>query len=490
MIAELQETLAALREIRDSQKGWHDSTEETGLIKSAEGLECFFTPYLLLQKKIDEVDPNTQLITLDPNTIITDLDDIVDNVEKIGWAPTPYMDLQFGAIFPDGYQPKVTDSTDAVSFVVTTIIDGLNYFEQLHGPLPQDKQSRYINTVLEGTKWLQQNAFIVKSATERAFWTSGQLESDSDRLASMYFTYTAVVAIDAVLTETRYLPTLAPEKEELKELIRKSYHWLESCVVLDSDGFASVPGLGGTEAIDPQALLTYVLPICQAAQELIDPDRLVPFLLPAVRTLVAVYQKDRIILEGGNHNIVVSINRRQRRIPYEDRTLKYVLMEGLCWAYEYLDEHPSPDSERGNLIEDSKFTIEEMRQEVLGRRSTATQTWDGASFEIYLNQRAIEAISSYMQIFGVEPWLEEDAALILSKSQVADAVRDSFRRIEGELSQTIWSQLQVKGRVLPRTVQQRNPGGLEELRNKINADQSLEQASGEHSDEVEDGQNH
>ncbi len=457
MIDDIEAALTTLRNRRLETGSWTDKDETTGLVKTAEALECFFTPHLVLKDQLSRAERKFQFTALDAEVLIQDLDYLVDIVDKEGWSPSPYLDKDLRRI---GYNPGVTDFTDSVSFITTALLDGIEYFEDLYGELPAEKRQRYVRQIGKGVRWLVENAI---TEGEHVCWSSCRRTPESKQYAGIYFSYTAAIALNDTLQQRKV--EIPVESEVAQRLLIGCHEWMRSMVrYMDKEHGEKIPAEDFT---NPASLLVYVLPVMQTVEDLVDPA----LLLEILEKLSQVYNDNRDeLFDMGRHTAVFRLGDTKLDTPYEDRTVVYVMLEGMSWAHGFLSsrgEGRSPGA-APQLMKSLRGTIEEIRRELLKKQdqNEKLRIWDAGSFEIYKTQRAIEALTYYMNVFGIEQ-LEPKAKVITDSEIIQRAVAATLREMEPQLARRVWTLIERDSRRMPPSVGEVRPDRVAEIQERI-----------------------
>lgn len=395
----LKDSLKAVYKYRKDGKAWIDEdSSERGILSTLEGLECFGSVAARLGQ-IKNVDKKYQVFKMEESIIQEDLDYILKTINDQGYPPSPYLDKEFakqGVV----YQKGLTDFVDTVSFFITCMLDLIAYYPIVYSKQIPRKEEIEIH-VKDAIKWLIDNMIIQE---DKAFWSWGA-NSVSDTIPSLYFTWSAIIGLTYAL-DSEDVPISDTYKQEITYKLNLVANWLCSILVKSGDEpelrcRVDYPGISEAEEGSPESLLIYwgdaISWLCDCSAEIPVEKRDLQILLFNLLNIFRNREFRRIRASG--HVI------RSRQLSgdelfecvYTDRSYKYLLLGVLCWYYKQnkesvivLDDHNFDDLQR---------FIERQLNELLNNRISESGVWDRTeedTFIIYLTQRAIEALLSYI----------------------------------------------------------------------------------------------
>ncbi len=441
----VEQALESLLNRRDSSgpAGWTDSVKnEMGLLKDMEALEAFLTPINMLKERqwLNGSDTFDEMVS-------NDFIDVIEKIRTEGWSPRPYLDEEFRK---EGInlQRGSTDFSDSVSFFVTTYVDVWEYFKAKNDTAlisilsDSSSEDSNFNLFRQAIDWIIENKGV-DPESGGVFWEWGR-KGGGISLPGLYFTYSILYAIDAFLsspTLVRLYGENASEITELKKLAQGVYKWATNITQCQAgSGEDGVPKckvnfrrMEVTEKMDKGGLASYILLIMQSCEQYTQLDQAKVKMV--VRSLIDDYrnEKEDIFLNTENAHLI-SFQGIQP-ITYEDRTLIYVLEEGLSWAYDYLFQKSKLKDDA--LKKDMLRTIENLVNEVLNRQDKTNHLWNDGQFKIYYTQRSIEALTYYLSFIPEEHQMRMDDSVFDLDQTIEIGVNMALSKIMDDLKNTL-----------------------------------------------------
>lgn len=404
-------SLRRLLDVRKALGSWNDKGESgTGIIKTMEALESFLTPICALEDITLAPDGFTSVLT-------NDLTATLDFLSKEGWVPEPYLFHKLEQVCSEqGIPFERQDSwcVDSASFAVTTCLDARQYFDlrarflskdRTVNPAESELMKRLGVVALQGVSWLAQNAI---SSSGRTRWTWGARAAGRP---SLYFTYSASVALSsfvgAVSKPSRSMAELSEAQqtsliEATKRCLQGAVQWVvDSVQPSDQYGmhvFVDRALKNTEDPYDEKAFLGWALEILEAAA-VVPNIEIVDVTVKICRSLTYMFKtKEYAELFQQPYNHLVSL--RDQRVPYVDRTLVFLTLRGLSWAYLYLRDRSFEGKE--TLLPEMSEMIADLYQDIQDDRAPETGLWSYSRFEIYRTQRSIEALTYLAKYYGDE----------------------------------------------------------------------------------------
>jgi hypothetical protein len=420
--------LASLKVMRRSLGVWTEPATDSetdprdpsdvGILKSCEALEAFLIPFLGETSKGPS--SSQRIESLGADILVADLQYILEKLRTNGWDPAPYLKTGEGTSRVDlvrGSKPGRLEFTDTVSFVVTTFLDALDYVALLaeaNKPLlAQSERGAIIQKVREGLEWLEASQ-IRRGPPGRAgvtMWSWGRVsDQDWGGTPSVYFTYTAAIALWTAL-DSQFLSEVGFPRDRIISMLEGAYRWAISTVASSSSDSGEVrvqySNRTDIDQVEPRALLAYVLLITEAASwggrnPGVEVDR--EKLWTIAHSLQTAYRDEApdTVSADNRYRIPVADD---VTYSYPDRSIRFVALSGLCWAYAFLTEGKPRESK--HLAQPSEAELKKLESDLIQFYADVEQTQDPATncwvkfgFEIYLTQRAIEALTYYSQYFS------------------------------------------------------------------------------------------
>lgn len=437
MITELRETLEGLLNIRLQKNQWDDSENEPGLLRTLEAITCFGSPaYYYETLKIFE--RKFEIIKIPEEILISDLKSILDVYQQKGFPPSPYLDSDFARLGID-YKKGKTDFTDTVSFFSTTLLDLMEYFEVVYNKeIPEyQKVQQALKEVID---WLVNNAI---HSNGLVYWTWGSKDI-AQNIPSVYFTWSATVALSYIL-QSKYSPLSENDKERITNLLRGVSRWISNIIEEDPNfpnqrWRINYQRFDDTEAGRKEALLIYIMGINDWMNQVgitIDPK----ILKNVLNTVLDIWRTGQMFrFEGGDHLIILPPSatglKKEIMLEYEDRSYEYLLLSVLCWFYMAHKENKFPINQ--NDSNDLDIFIDELRKKLLADRDSITKLWKKDSFLLYLTQRALEAIMTYMRY--VYPYKGMEISLY---DAIRLAVDSALEEYKSQLTEKIYKNIEI-----------------------------------------------
>jgi len=455
-IAEIvSETLKSMYNMRIQNSEWIDEGEigtdgksKGGLMKTAEALEAIF----IHANVLSAIDNEKPITTINISTVDEDIDKIIEIVDRDGWCGSPYFDLipDFYGLFgrENPYRKGETDFVDAVSFVTTTFIDYLIFVNNLRGDKDKSdkkKTKRYEKCkdfIYDGVRWLIDNR-VEKEG--QVFWPIGK----SSNTPGLYFTYSAVLALTEVLASPVDLDKDKIDEESLNKIVKGCYVWAKNRVAVNPESnylIVQYPDFGRAERINESAALVYILLIFEACEDIvekaekIDQDTVEKIIV----TLIKLDDKrGELFIEGEfSHSVIFSNAGKKKTINYDDLTIYFLLLECFCWAYNFFKNRKVT----GKIIEDIKDKAEYILKDILKLRDDSKQLWDKSwddnKYQIYFNQRAIEALTYYRKYIGDL----SQGGIHITKGKLEYAIQAALikynKNLIDTLQEEVWTELQ------------------------------------------------
>lgn len=426
MFTELRETLEGLLNIRLQKNQWDDSENEPGLLRTLEALTCFGSPaYYYETLKI--FDRRFEIIKIPEEILVSDLKYILEIYERKGFPPSPYLDSEFAKLGID-YEKGKTDFTDTVSFFSTTMLDLMEYFEVVYKKeIPEYQKVQ--QALKDAIDWLINNAIQINDSV---YWTWGA-KNIAENIPSVYFTWSATVAL-SYISQSKYSPLSENDKRRIISLLQGVAKWI-SVIIEEDPNFPNqrwrinYQRFDDTEAGRKEALLIYIMSINDWLSQIgimIDPK----ILKSVLNTVLDIWRSGQMFrFEGGDHLIILppSATRLKKSVmlEYEDRSYEYLLLSVLCWFYMAHKENKFPLSQ--NDFNDLDIFIDELRKKLLADRDPITKLWKKDSFLLYLTQRALEAIMTYMRY--VYPYKGMEISLYDAIKIAVESVFEEYKPI-------------------------------------------------------------
>jgi hypothetical protein len=305
-----------------------------------------------------------------------------------------------------GYSRGVTDFTDTASFVVTTLLGSLVYLEKALGKVPKEK-GKYQTAAMDAVAWLLDNCVLRE---DTAWWCWGALGASDASVPSVYFTWSAVVALVHALSSP-YKPLDPKEEKRARAILSRVVKWAERIIVEDGD----YPGEGRykvsyarmrqTEGFDEVGLLVYIGSIFENVSG-VDIAVSQEKEKAIVNTLLDVRKKDELGVRfiGGDHYVRLGKEVGSGLIQYPDRSIDFLLLSVLSWLHA-----ESKDLGRGLPLSpekagDLRVFIEECKDRIVRDRSDQDRLWRRGAFLLYFTQRAVDALIDYIRyVLASEP---------------------------------------------------------------------------------------
>ncbi len=441
------EALRALKIVRERSHQWIDDSktesgiEGAGFIKTCEALECFFTPIDIYPEALGKE------YVLDADVLKEDLTYIMKTIEKEGWPPSPYFDPH--TFSEEGkFQKGKTDFTDAVSFALTTLIDGYLYINKFYSNediFDSAFKENLLRYAKESLDWLVENVYFEKDegGAECAYYSGlgskNWPEGIKFKGASIYFTYTSVIALAYAVKFRNELGLSDEYVDKLHRILSALRYWLFSTTMSIKGKFTVYyDTLSMNESFEkPQILFVYIMLsdfafTMDAGLKSKNEEEYTEKIQNMIKTLNAVYNSDdRLdLISGGSHK--VRIRSDDKPLDYSDRYLSFLMLEAFVYAYRVVK---SIKGEK-ELLEEIYKTIEDLHRNLLDNANAVFELtgygevkglWGQERvFMIYVNERAIESLTEYGK-FSAE--METFISLTgLSREQFRSIIFQGVRR--------------------------------------------------------------
>lgn len=434
----IRRSLRRLADQRRGQKQWQDKGKSgPGLLKTFEALEAILTPVLVLNDLTLAPDAVQELIEEDLRSLVAD-------IEQDRWVPEPYL---YSALRQRSVEARVPfekqDSwcVDAASFAVTTFLDGLEYFDIIRtaarparGRIDKAEEATELRDRLDraigaGVAWLTEQSLTADDQTQ---WTWGSRMAGRP---SLYFTYSAAVALSAYLqaSDPKRKKPVVPGDSALRERAGKclagAANWITRSTLPIDEKNKDIVGImdaalrGTEEPYEEQAFLGWGLGILEAHSRASGTNPGPEVLLPIAKTMVELHRSNeyRELFTQSYYHV---IELRGLSEKYEDRTLIFLAVRGVSWIVSVLREMPGIPAD---LLAALDRMVVSLFQEIINDQDAGTKLWSAGRFEIYRTQRSLEALSYVAHYFGDErlpsPRSERDAmARILTDVFSSDEV--------------------------------------------------------------------
>ncbi|MBN2465119.1 hypothetical protein JXD38_05810 [candidate division WOR-3 bacterium] len=401
----VNESLVAMYKVRTDRGGWLDDDNDQGLVKTLEGIAGFGTVVGSLKDLREHVDPSYLFPSTLEDTWREDIDAILQVVDKLGYTPEPYLDEQLRTNGVD-ISRGVTDFTDTASYVLTGLVDVIRMYQTcLKKPVPRradiDQQLR------AAFDWLLDNA-ITKGNT--CYWTWGGRKYALD-VPSVYFTWSATVALSYVLQSSTEFPLKKKDVDRCRAALAGVANWLSGIVNPDLSVESGrkwqivYPGIFDAEDKNrTNTLFIYAGSICHwlSQVDIEVPDQTATKIVRTLLYLYAEQEVDQLLVfesQGASHVVKFAkgvLTKQSDRVFYEDRSYEYLLLAVLSWYYSLTRGAGSKVNLGDGDLSDLEDFLDRTRARVIGDRSSSRKLWKGPKYQVYLTQRAIDAIVTYL----------------------------------------------------------------------------------------------
>lgn len=419
MLVELRESLEALLYIRLTEGKWNDSENEPGILRNLEAFSCFGSPAYYYDK-LKILDRRFEIIKVPEDALISDINNVIKRVNEVGYPPEPYLDSEMRK-FNIKYQKGKTDFVDTASFISSSILDLMEYYEVVYNK-EIELSENLLKVLKDSLDWLVKNAIDMNG---KVAWSWGNKDF-SESIPSVYFTWSAVVALSYAVS-SKYSPLSDVEKSKIKSLLAAVGKWIEDIIADDVDfpgerWRIKYPRFSDTFNGKAESLLVYVVSIFDWLSQ-IDIEVQRDVIYKILKTILDIYRKSQMWrFEGGSHIILIppeiTDGKTTFMLEYEDRACEYLLLSALSWYY-------MKHNEKKYIIEDSDYQdlenlIEELRKKLINDRDPVKKLWKKDGFLLYLTQRAIEAITTYLRYVypykGIELSLQDIVKLAVESA--------------------------------------------------------------------------
>ncbi len=437
MLVELRESLESLLALRLQEGKWDDSEKEPGLLRTLEAMSCFGSPAYYFEK-LRIYDRRFEIVKIPEEILNEDLNCVIDTVKSSGFPPSPYLDSDFKKLGVP-YEKGKTDFIDTLSFFTSSMLDVMEYYEVVYKkecPRYEEIQS-YLK---EAFNFLISNAFL---EDKNAYWFWGNKDL-AEKIPSIYFTWSAVVALSYAI-QSPFAPLSEADKVKMKSLLQGVLNWVSGIVKEDPDypekrWRISYPRFADSVSGRHESLLIYVGSIFDWLSQL---DIIVTRDLAQkiLYTFLDIYRNQQMWrFEGGSHLILlpgrIAGSKGTVMIEYEDRSYEYLLLSVLSWFYMLHHENKMTLQERDSNDLDS--LIDDLRKKLITDRDPQKKLWKKDGFLLYLTQRAIESITTYLRY--VYPYKGMELSL---QDAIRLAVESAFEDMKPQLIEQIYKNIEL-----------------------------------------------
>lgn len=430
----IPKVLTELKKIREKEGEWCDDDYHRGsksekFLLTCEALETFFTPMDLYPSKpldvLKKQEVKLSRSILDPELLKEDLNYLMDIIEREGWPPAPYLKVEQLVEFKNGekkeFKKGITDFVDSASFAFTSLVDAILYFNKFYpNKLEEEFKNKILKYAKESLQWLVDNVYEVeKDGQKFAYYTGRGKESkiekediSSFKKASIYFTYTGLVALTYTKSYKDILNLSEEELDQYTDIIEELMRWLFSIILETNEGVTiDYPGLKFNENFSsPEGLFVYILMsdyyCSDAGIEVLDKKKKRDKLVGVAKKLLEI-RKDRdmygLLTSGGAHRVPVD---SPKPLLYPDRYISSLVLATFSYLSTYLYSFGrSLSSEEKEILGNLNKTVDSVYKELLSVANakyedgdvfaTDSILWAEHYFQMYLNQRAIESLTLY-----------------------------------------------------------------------------------------------
>ena len=441
------DSLKELLKIREKEGKWVDNEDQVGILKTLEALTCFASMSNYYDN-LRRLDSSFNLVKIPEEILKDDIESILSDIEEIGYPPYPYLKEDFDKNNIVVQKGK-TDFTETVAFVVTTFLDLLEYAnivykksKFLHKNTPLYK--KLLDNIKNGVEWLKNNAIIDEDG-ESIYWSWGR--RDVSNIPSVYFTWNAVVALSESV-QSRFSPISEDEKEGIKELLRGVSKWLNKIIVKDEDFperdryRIKYRRFGDSFSGRHESLLIYITSIIdwlRQAEVYVNEE----LILKVLKTVVDFYKSGEanVKFKSGQHLLRLEKEITDLDHPinleYEDRSFDYVMVSALSWYSWAFNEKRVLIIEEDLYKQVIDFVTPVAYERVVKMRREDNKLWSQEEFNIYLTQRALESIVSFLRY--VYPYTVQRS--LTTKQAVELAVKETLKEIVPEIEERLISRI-------------------------------------------------
>jgi len=441
------DSLKELLKIREKEGKWIDNENQVGILKTLEALTCFASMSNYYDN-LRRLDSSFNLVKIPEEILKDDIESILSDIREMGYPPYPYLKEDFDKNNIVVQKGK-TDFTETVAFVVTTFLDLLEYAnivykksKFLHKDTPLYKE--LLDNIKNGVEWLKNNVILDEDG-ESIYWSwSGK---DISNIPSVYFTWDAVVALSESV-QSRFSPISEDEKEGIKELLRGVSKWLSKIIVKDEDFperdryRIKYRRFGDSFSGRHESLLIYITSIIdwlRQAEVYVNEE----LILKVLKTVVDFYKSGEanVKFKSGQHLLrlekeVTGLD-HPINLEYEDKSFDYVMVSALSWYSWAFNEKKVLIIEEDLYKQVINFVTPIAYERVVKTRREDNKLWSQDEFNIYLTQRALESIISFLRY--VYPYTVQ--RLLTTKQAVELAVKETLKEIVPEIEERLISRI-------------------------------------------------
>lgn len=394
----IDETLRSLASHRSKKKVWGDNEQGEGTLKTCEAMESFFSPYI--------IDPsNLKPNTLDNKLIIDDITQMNDNINKHGYVPHPYLNIN-------------ENFTDCVAFVLRLFVHVNKYFEDNDVNVDENLKEIINTNINKCVDWLIDGSLCDKST---CCWDAVKIQKEQENksFGNVYFTYSAMIALYHSIS---YFELNSNKRKNIENRLTKSGTWLSDRYNEDIGRF-----FGGVVPVDSNIIYTPYAIFAIIATWNYQTPKARGVVKKSISELINTYRNDPIeFSQRAYYRFPYKMGKKLQL--YEDRSTIATTLTALSLA---------ADTDLGLDITDSTYyrLLNSIAEELVSYRDEDTKRWNKRNdFLIYYNQRATEALASFVKYGKVtEIQLNEYEMRVaikegLMREEVTRAIMDSIQK--------------------------------------------------------------
>ena len=393
------DSLEKLAEQRTTENLWDDDEQDSGILKTCEALETFFSPYVIGSSNLK---PNI----LDDKIIIDDIIKINAIVDKDGYLPDPYLDVK-------------EDFTDCVAFVLRLNVHINKYLKDKNITVDDKLKIDLNSNINKCIDWLMNNSLCTAST---CCWDAIKMNTEKKDKAfgNVYFTYSAMVALSHTLAHFKLTDN---KQKNIQQVLQKGGNWLNERYNEDIGRF-----FGGVIQTDSNIIYTPYAIIAIITSWDYQTSKVKKTVEKSISSLMSIYQKDPIEFSQRAY-YRFTYEKGKRQMLYEDRSTIATTLTALSLAANRdleLDVVNTPYYYR---------LLNSIAEELVSYRDEHTKLWNKAhDFLIYYNQRAMEALALFIKYGKVTQIQLNEYEMRLAiknglmREEVIKAVMDSIQR--------------------------------------------------------------